>query len=155
MKITIDTPALLFPAISLILLAYTNRFMSLAKLVRDLHAKWLTTHSDDIIHQIRNLRLRLRLIRDMQGLGIAAILGCVISMFLLFQEMMMPAMYVFGTSLVVLIISMSLSLWEIIISTGALEHEIKDMEVDMSRKNRKQKSEANTQHTTAATHQPQ
>ena len=133
MEISINTPALLFPAISLILLAYTNRFMSLAGLVRKLHERWRENHDKEIIAQIRNLRLRLRLIRDMQAMGVFCILGCVVCMYLVFVGHQSAAIIAFGVSLVFLLISLLLSVWEIWISTNALQLELKDMEEDMPR----------------------
>jgi Protein of unknown function (DUF2721). len=42
MEINLTTPALLFPAISLLLLAYTSRFLALAALMRELHVRYKT-----------------------------------------------------------------------------------------------------------------
>jgi hypothetical protein len=128
MEITLNTPALLFPAISLILLAYTNRFMSLAKLIRDLHARWQESHNALLVKQIRNLSLRLRLCRDMQGLGIVCMLLCVVCMALVWRQHQQAAVVVFALSLVCLLGSLSLSFWEIYISTGALQHELSDLQ---------------------------
>ena len=64
--ITLTTPGLLFSAISLLLLAYTNRFLTLASLIRKLHAEYLE-NPDKLVHgQIRNLQRRVNLIRNMQ-----------------------------------------------------------------------------------------
>lgn len=128
MEITLNTPALLFPAISLILLAFTNRFNTLASLIRSLHAKWQETHDADIHRQLRSLRLRTRLIRDMQGLGVSSMLLCVLCMFLIYLGHAMGAAIVFGASLVVLLVSLGLSVWEVWISTDALQLELADME---------------------------
>jgi hypothetical protein len=38
MELPITTPALLFPAISLLMISYTARFLHLANLARSLHA---------------------------------------------------------------------------------------------------------------------
>lgn len=128
MEISLNTPALLFPAISLILLAYTNRFMTLAKLIRDLHARWRENHDHEIARQVTNLRLRIRLIRDMQGFGISSMLGCVLCMFLIFLDYNLAAIWVFGSSMALLLVSLGLSLVEIWISTRALQLELADME---------------------------
>lgn len=128
MEITLNTPALLFPAMSLILLAYNNRFMTLASLIRNLHTRWAAEKNDHIAGQIANLRLRLRLVRDMQAIGISAMFGCVLCMFLVYRQYQEAAIFVFGISLLLLLISLSLSLWEIYISTRALNLELRDME---------------------------
>lgn len=128
MKLDLTTPALLFPTISLLLLAYTNRFISLANLVRSLHSKYQANPEDVLLYQIKNLRLRLRLIRDMQILGVGSIFLCVLSMFLIFEKQTEAAKYVFGVSLLFLMTSLALSLWEIQISIKALNIQLKDIE---------------------------
>ena len=133
MEISINTPALLFPAISLILLAYTNRFMALSSLLRKLHGRWRESHDKEIIGQIHNLRLRLRLIRDMQTTGVSCIIGCVLCMFFVFLGQQVVAVTLFIGSLVSLLVSLLLSVWEIYISTDALQLELKDMESELPR----------------------
>ncbi len=109
--ITITTPALLFPAISLIMLAYTNRFLALAALVRSLHAKYLANNQSGVINgQIQNLRYRLRLIKYMQAYGVLSFVSCVICMFFIFMEWTFWAEILFGTSLVFFTISLIISL---------------------------------------------
>lgn len=129
MDISITTPALLFPAISLLMLAYTNRFLALARLIRNLHAKYKDhTNKEGVLKQIRNLRLRLRLIRLMQFFGILSLILCVLSMFFVFEQLSGWANFLFVSSLVAMLISLFLSLSEIQISTKALEIELSDME---------------------------
>lgn len=130
MEISINTPALLFPAITLLMLAYTNRFLALAKLIRELHTKYKLTNEDhDIIHrQINNLKKRLNLIRQMQFSGILSFFLCVLSMLFIYFEKTPLAVLLFGASLFALLISLALSLQEIAISTKALEIELKTME---------------------------
>jgi len=128
MDITLNTPALLFPTVSLLMLAYTNRFLALAAIIRKLHADWKVSPDPLIEAQIRNLRRRLRLIRDMQTLGILSILLCVVCMFLLFKGLVSAANIVFGVGLVLTVASLALSLWEIQLSGGALTLHLKDME---------------------------
>ena len=128
-QISINTPALLFPAITLLMLAYTNRFLALATLIRNLHAKYKTIHEDhEIIKaQIKNLRLRLMLVKHMQGAGITSFFFCVLSMLFFYLQYEVWAIAIFGMSLVFLLLSRALSLNEIYISTKALEIELKDM----------------------------
>ena len=130
MDISINTPALLFPAITLLMLAYTNRFLGLATLIRNLHAKYKTVHEDrEIIKaQIRNLKRRLMLVKHMQASGIFSFFLCVLSMLSIFFEHEVWALSMFGLSLVFLLLSLALSLNEIYISTKALEIELRDME---------------------------
>lgn len=128
MQITLTTPALLFPAISLLLLAYTNRFMALANLIRSLKARYATTQNHRVYGQIENLRIRLILIRNMQALGISSMFGCVLCMFILFAGYEVAGKYVFGLSLLLLMGSLALALREIQISVNALNLELNDLE---------------------------
>ena len=126
-ELTLTVPALLFPAISLILLAYTNRFLSYAQLIRTLKAQYLQHRSDLTAAQIDNLR-RLYLTRAMQILGIASLFLCVVTMFLLYIGLPLVAAYVFGAGLLALIGSLGVSIREIQISVRALEIYLNDME---------------------------
>jgi hypothetical protein len=129
-QISINTPALLFPAITLLMLAYTNRFLALATLIRNLHTKYKQVNEDkEIIKaQIRNLRQRLNLVKSMQACGIIAFFFCVLCMLFFYLEEETWAFSIFGLSLIFLLISLALSLNEIFISTKALEIELEDME---------------------------
>lgn len=127
-ELTLTTPTLLFSAVSLILLAYTNRFLSYAQLVRVLKEQYVQHHSEVTAAQIANLRLRLYLTRSMQVLGISSLFFCVISMFLIYIHLHTAAIYIFGLALLLLIASLGVSIWEIQISVKALEIHLQDME---------------------------
>ncbi len=126
----LTTPALLFSAISLLLLAYTNRFLHLAALIRNLHALYKEKPDSLLFGQIKNLRLRISLIRHMQIYGITSLLLCVVCMFLIYISYMIIAVYVFGVALVLLIGSLGISIWEIQISVRALNLHLSDIEKD-------------------------
>lgn len=129
MDLDISTPALLFPAITLLLLAYTNRFLAIASLIRGLHSEYQKNPKLKVVaEQIRNLRNRLNLVRHMQAFGVLSFLLTVMCMFSLYQEATIFAKILFGGSLLSLLISLSFSLWEIQISTKALNIELSDME---------------------------
>jgi hypothetical protein len=128
MEIDFTTPSLLFPAVTLLLLAYTNRFLGIAALIRSLHDRYLEKMDKRIIAQIDNLRHRVILIRNMQAFGVSSMLLCVICMFLLFFKLIFLAKMVFGASLVLMIISLVLSIREIQISVNALHLELRDLE---------------------------
>jgi hypothetical protein len=129
MELQLSTPALLFSAITLLMLAYTNRFLAIATLIRGLHKNYLKAPDQEIIvEQIHNLRRRLTLIKNMQLFGVFSFLGCVICMFLLFQGFTDIANWVFMVSMGTLLISLGISLVEIQISTKALNLELSDME---------------------------
>lgn len=127
-QLTLATPALLFSAISLIMLAYTNRFLAYASLVRSLHARYMEEKSKVLLWQIRNLRRRLNLTRGMQVLGISSLLLCVVTMFLIYVNATTLAEIIFGIALLLLIGSLALLIWEIQISTRALDLHLGDME---------------------------
>ncbi|NNC49195.1 MAG: DUF2721 domain-containing protein [Flaviramulus sp.] len=127
-QLTLTTPALLFSAISLIMLAYTNRFLAYAAVVRNLHDKYLEKKDIQIIKQIKNIKQRLYLTRAMQIFGISSLLLCVLTMFLIYVEQHIVAVWVFGLALILLIISLALLIREIQISVEALEHHISDIE---------------------------
>ena len=127
-QLTLTTPALLFSAISLILLAYTNRFLAYASVVRNLHAAFKENPNSIILGQINNLRRRLRLTQLMQVLGIFSLLLCVICMFLIYVNLHVWAEILFGIALVLLILSLSISIREIQISVKALDLHLNDME---------------------------
>ena len=127
-QLTLTTPALLFSAISLIMLAYTNRFLAYASVVRNLKEKYLKEKDESLMRQIVNLRKRLYLTRSMQIFGISSLLLCVLTMFLIYIEQHLVAVWVFGVALVLLILSLALLIREIQISVEALEHHLGDIE---------------------------
>jgi hypothetical protein len=127
-QLTLATPALLFSAISLIMLAYTNRFLAYASLVRSLHARYLEQKDKVLLWQIQNLRRRLTLTRGMQVLGISSLLLCVATMFFIYINTITLAEIIFGIALMLLIGSLALLIWEIQISTRALDLHLGDME---------------------------
>ncbi len=125
--LNLTTPSLLFSAVSLILLAYTNRFISYAGVVRSLKEKHEKTHDPKDIAQINNLRKRLYLIRSMQILGILSLLFCVLSMFFIYVSWQIPAAWIFGIALLLLAASLCVCIWEINISVKALEIHLQDI----------------------------
>lgn len=127
MNIDLTTPALLFPAISLLLLAYTNRFLTLGQLIRQLKANLNTDNYVQVSRQIGNLRKRVILIIIMQALGVLSILFCTISMIALFYESDFWGYFNFGLSLLFMVGSLAFSLWEILISGKALDVELEEM----------------------------
>lgn len=135
MELTITTPALLFPAISLLMLAYTNRFLAIANLIRSLHAKYKQYPDEKhIITQIRSLRIRIRLIRMMQAMGVLSFLFCVVCMYTIFRGWNNASYIVFAISILCFIISLVTSLVEITLSMHALEVELSDIE-ELTRSN--------------------
>lgn len=125
---TLTTPALLFPAISLLLLAYTNRFLTLAQLIRKLADEERNQHQEVNARQILLLRKRISLTKRMQLAGVFSFLLCTLSMFALFLSLDLLGLVLFGISLISLSISLIYSLWEIQISTNALNVQLQDIE---------------------------
>lgn len=125
MDFNLSTPALLFSAISLFMLAFTNRFLALAKLIREHITQYETNKDPGIKAQIHNFRQRLKVIKFTQIFAVVSFLFCVISMFLIFVSRILSAEIAFGASLVSLFISLILSLHELFLSIGALKIEMK------------------------------
>jgi hypothetical protein len=127
-ELTLTTPALLFSAISLIMLAYTNRFLAYAAIIRNLRDQYLERQDNSILKQIKNLRLRVKLTRYMQISGISSLLFCVVTMFLIYVNFNIIAVWAFGLGLVLLIVSLLFLIWEIQISARSLQHHLGDIE---------------------------
>lgn len=128
MELTIQTPALLFPALSLLLLAYTNKFLAIANLIRRLVSDFEENRKQHIAGQIESLRYRLWLIRWMQVFGVGSILFCVITMFLIYEDHQVAAKILFAVSLVLMITSLIISIIEIFRSADALRLLLQDLE---------------------------
>ncbi|MQP51964.1 MULTISPECIES: DUF2721 domain-containing protein [unclassified Flavobacterium] len=131
MTVSLETPALLFSATSLILLAYTNRFLTIAQIVRGLKKNYDDNHNKNILLEIKNLNLRLTLIRYMQLFGVMCLFLSVFAMLLLYVNQATIGIYLFGASLLSLLISLGISFWEISISVNALRVHLKDLSEDM------------------------
>lgn len=127
MTLSLETPALLFSATSLILLAYTNRFLTIAQIVRGLKKNYDDNHNKSILLEIKNLNLRLSLIRYMQLFGVLCLFLSVFAMLLLYIDQETIGIYFFGVSLLCLLISLGISFWEISISVHALRVHLKDL----------------------------
>ena len=128
MEFNLTTPALLFPTISLLMLAYTNRFLTLATIIRNLYDRYNDDHNENLLKQIGNLRYRTYLIRNMQIFGVFSLLFCVISMFALFAGWEGSGQWSFAIALILMIVSLGISLRELFISVGALDLLLTDLE---------------------------
>ncbi|WP_299110874.1 DUF2721 domain-containing protein [uncultured Winogradskyella sp.] len=131
--LTLTTPALLFSAISLIMLAYTNRFLAYAAIIRNLSEKYREHQNTSLLRQINNLKLRVRLTRYMQIAGISSLLFCVLTMFLIYIKLNIVAVWAFGFGLILLIVSLLFLIWEIQISAKALQHHLGDIEEEVKK----------------------
>ena len=130
MTLSIETPALLFSATTLILLAYTNRFLTIAQLIRELKKTYKREENNSILLEIKNLNLRLTLIRYMQLMGVLCLFLSVLAMLVLFLEMHHLGIYLFGASMLCLLLSLGISFWEISISVNALHLHLRDLMED-------------------------
>lgn len=110
------------------MLAYTNRFLTLASIIRNLHDRYKAEDDDTLLAQIANLRYRIYLIRDMQIAGLLSLLFCVISMFALFAGWLALGQWSFAIALILMIVSMAISLRELQISVGALDLLLAELE---------------------------
>ncbi len=128
MQIIISTPSLLFPAVSLLMLAYTNRYLGIAAVIRQLHKTHSESPKSIYLQEISSLRRRIRLIRDMQSLGVLALILCTTSMLLLFVDKQAAGETVFAVSIVCMLLSLAVSFVEIRMSVMALDLHLKDLE---------------------------
>ena len=120
MTLDVTTPALLFPAISLLFLSYTNRFLHLSALIRSLHSDWVQNGHAALRAQIENLRRRLILIRTMQLFGTVSLFLCVIAMLAVLGNSPTLAVTTFLLALGLMGLSLGCLIYEIWISGGAL-----------------------------------
>ncbi|MBU4524767.1 MAG: DUF2721 domain-containing protein [Desulfomicrobium sp.] len=134
MDITLTTPALLFSTISLILLAYTNRFLALGSRIRTLYDRYQDSHGPSLLAQIESMRLRVNLIRLMQLYGVVSLFLCVLCMFCLFAGLVALGKFLFGLSLLALLVSLGLSTREIHISTQALNIQLESLSLSQEEK---------------------
>jgi hypothetical protein len=135
--INLTTPSLLFPAISLLLLAFTNRFLALAALIRSLNERYQNSPDEHIVEQLGNLRYRVTLIRYMQEFGVLSLLLCVACMFALFAGQVLPGKVLFGVSLVSMMVSLALSIREIHVSINALDVQLSEFRESLHATSRK------------------
>ncbi len=135
MDITLTTPALLFSTLSLILLAYTNRFLALAGRIRTLYDRYQVSHGPSLLAQIESLRIRVNLIRLMQLYGVLSLFLCVLCMFFLFAGLVVIGNILFGLSLVSMLVSLGLSTREIHISTQALNIQLESLSLSQEDNN--------------------
>ena len=126
MDFNIQTPALIFPAISLLMLAYTNRFVVLAGLIRDLLSQHQNNPKHEISAQIENLQKRMDLIKKMQVWGAVAFVLSAGSMLAGIFRQQDISIVLFTISLVFLIISLMYLLGELSISVNALSIQLED-----------------------------
>lgn len=132
MEMTITTPSLLFPAISLLLLAYTNRFVVLANVIRELSKRENASSQELVRRQIDNLRLRIQMIRRMQSFGVLSFVLCTLSMFSLLLQWTIAGQLLFAVSLILLVLSLLFSLYEVNISTEAINIELEKFDQKVS-----------------------
>ncbi|MFH2122181.1 MAG: DUF2721 domain-containing protein [Pseudomonadota bacterium] len=128
MDITFTTPALLFPAVTFLLIAYTNRFLALGSRIRNLHDRYRANPEVMLLDQIKSMRRRVILIRNMQACGVAGLFCCVICMLLLFSGLQLAGKITFVISLCLMLASLAISFREILLSVEALNLELRSME---------------------------
>ncbi len=126
-ELTISVPTLFFSALSIMVLAYSSKFFAYGNIIRKLHQEYKSSPDEDIINQIKNLRRRLSIIRNMQICGITGLLLCVISMFNIYIDNNNLATYIFGIALILFICALLFIIKEILISTKALELKLKNL----------------------------
>jgi hypothetical protein len=128
---SITTPSLLFPAISLLMLAYTNRFLAISGIIRQLYEHHRANPHESILRQLGNLKMRIWLIRYMQAFGVSSLLMCIVSMVLMSMSHIDWAQTLFVASLLLMVGSLVLCLLEVMVSDAALKILLADIEDDI------------------------
>lgn len=131
MQIALSTPSLLFPAISLLMLAYTNRYLGIASVIRQLHQTHSETPKNVYLQEINSLRKRIRLIQDMQSWGVLGLMACTFSMLLLFRDHQTAGKAVFAASIICMLVSLVISFVEIRMSVLALDLHLMDLKKEV------------------------
>lgn len=134
MEISLTTPALLFPALSLLLLAYTNRFLALARLARELHSQYQHKNDPLLKEQIFSLQSRIKVIKNTQVFGVASFFGGVLCMVLQYAGFQDLAVWTFGSSLILMLVSLALSLKEVYMSLDTLSLLLSDVNKEEKKK---------------------
>jgi hypothetical protein len=127
MEIALTTPAVLLPASTLLLLGLSNRFLALASVLRELRERYRALPDESLLHQIRNLRVRCKVMRASQASGMASLGLTVFAMLMVFIGVEFIGRWVFGVALILMFVALLLALAEIVVSTDALDIEIRDL----------------------------
>ncbi len=128
MTIPITTPALLFPAIAILMLGYVNRYIGAASVIRAITKDYSTGHRRvQVVEQLQIMQKRIGLFRYMLEIGAFALAMACLSMFLIFVDKQQAGNLVFGLSLVAMITSTLVSFYETVLSNQSLNIEINDV----------------------------
>jgi hypothetical protein len=131
MDFTLTTPAILFPAVSLLLIAYTNRYLAIARLIRELKTAHRKQENPIYLKQIRVLKRRERFIRNMQAFAIASLFCCTFAMALIYLDEKSWGGMVFGAALLLMLISLAISFRDILMAGIALKIELEELEEEL------------------------
>lgn len=131
MDFTLTTPAILFPAVSLLLIAYTNRYLAIARLIRELKTAHKKEENPIYLRQIRILKRRERFIRNMQMFAIASLFCCTFAIAMIYLGEERWGSMVFGVALLLMLISLGISFRDILMAGGALKIELEELEEEL------------------------
>jgi ABC-type multidrug transport system permease subunit len=134
MELTISTPALLFSTVSLMMIAFTNRYLAIASLIRELHEKFQKNAEENYVAQIKQLHRRVYIIRNIQFIIVCSLFLSAVSMLCIYLQYQSVAQALFFTALLMQIAALGLSIWEISISIHALKIELSDMEEQLGKR---------------------
>ncbi len=134
MELTISTPAILFSTVSLMMIAFTNRYLAIASLIRELHDKFRISPDENYVAQIKHLHRRVHIIRNIQFIIVSSLLLSAISMLFIYLHYQYVAQVLFFIALLLQIAALSLSIWEISLSIHALKIELSDMEEQLGKR---------------------
>src|SRR5512141_2422107 len=127
--LSISIPALIFPAISLLFISYTTRFLGLTSVARAMLREHLADPQPHWEVQLRSLRHRLHLIRRMQLLGLASIILAALSMGAIANGFPLTGQVFFVGALAGFVGSLGFCVHEIRLSIDAIEVEFRRAKV--------------------------
>lgn len=124
----LTTPAVLLSTISLLILAFTNRFLTMTGRARELHKEYKTAPDEALLMQLERLLSRIHRIRDAMTIGVASLFFFVFTMFLIFTEHADWAHHSFFAGLLLLMVALAVSTYEIYLSCNAIDIQLKELE---------------------------
>ena len=134
MELAISTPAILFSTISLMMIAFTNRYLAIASLIRELHDKFRINPEANYVQQIKHLHRRVHIIRNIQFIIVSSLLLSAVSMLFIYLQNQTVGQLLFFVALLMQIAALVMSIWEISISIHALKIELSDMEDQLGKR---------------------
>ncbi len=122
---TLQTPTYVFSAISLLMIAYTSRYVAISQVIR--HLSESAPGSDSRVEcQIRSLMKRVKYIRNMQITALIGFCANIMTMILIVLGIDFLIAPLFIAGLVLILVSLGICIMEIALSAQALSISLSD-----------------------------